>query len=361
MQFLKKQKEFSSKSKNVLCVLMAVACVYCAIHFSKECSDGIVRGLTFCVTVLIPSLFVFLVLASYISNSTVALLLAKPFSFVTQKILGLPKISSVALILSLIGGYPVGARSVYSLYKSESISKPQAQKLSLIAISSGPGFVINYVGVGLLGNKKAGTILLVSQVVSFIFVAIIVGRFVKTDTLTIANSSFFIERKNGNSLVEAVENGCNATVNMCAMVIAFSAIISITDTVLSEFPVLCDVITCVLEVTTACSRLCGRYPLYIISFCIGFSGLCVHSQVHSALKELKINKVLFFLFRIIQGIISGCTTYILLILFPVASQTFSSVEKASGTFKAPLWGCVALIITAVCFLNSISKVNLKRR
>ena len=361
MQLNKKQKEFSSKSKNLFCVLATALCVYCAIHFAKECNTGIIRGLTFCITVLIPSLFVFLVLASYISNSTVALMLAKPFSFVTQRILRLPKISSVALILSLIGGYPVGARSVYSLYKSGSISKTQAQKLSLIAISSGPGFVINYVGVGLLGNKKAGVILLVSQIVSFIFVAIIVGRFVKADTQTTKNSSFFIERKNGGSLVEAVESGCNATINMCAMVIIFSAIIAITDTVFYKYPVLCDAITCVLEVTTACNRICTRYPLHIVSFCIGFSGLCVHFQIHSALKELKVSNSLFFLFRIIQGIISGCTTYILLILFPVASQTFSSVEKASGTFKAPLWGCVALMITAVCFLNSVSKVNLKRR
>lgn len=356
MIWIKNQETIKKNIRIFISLTLTCVAIFCALRYSKECSQGVLRGLGFCVTVLVPSLFMFMIIASYISNSAVAEIISKPFAVVTQKALHLPKESASVIILSLIGGYPIGARCVESLYESKGLSEAQAKKLSLIAVSSGPGFVINFVGFALLNSKKAGIILFVSQLVGFFATAFFTGRLIKTDS-----ESVVVKKESNGGFVKAVEKGCKATIDMCAMVIAFSVIISIIDEVLKKYPLLCDILTGVLEVTTACNRLCLKYPLYIISFVIGFGGLCVHAQIFSALKNLRINKVLFFAFRIIQGITAGLTTYILLILFPISVTVFSSVENTKPSIGTSLIGMVALMLTAVCFLNSISKIELKRR
>lgn len=351
---LDKNKE---RIKSVFALIASILAIYCAIKFSKECSDGVLNGLSFCVTVLVPSLFIFMVIASYIANSRACEILSNILSVPTQKILHLPSVCSCAVLLSMIGGYPVGARCVSELYQNGSINKEHAQKLSMIAVCSGPGFVLNYIGNALLSNSVSGVILLISQFVAFVLTAIIGGRCIKVnkDYTTIS-----VHKKNAG-IIDAVYSGCKATVNMCAMVIVFSALISICDGLLQNSPILSDILVSLLEVTTACNKLCGRYPLYVISFIVGFGGMSVHFQVFSALKDIKINKALFFLFRIIQGILAGVTTYILLILFPQQSEVFSSVDKVQPNSASSLWGALALILTAVCFINSINNEKIIRR
>ena len=357
MVWIRNADKITAKVKTLFTLSLIMAAMYCAIYFSKECSQGVINGLSFCVTVLVPSLFVFMVIASYIANSKIAQVLGKILATPTQKLLGLPDVSATPLILSLIGGYPVGARCVAEMYSNKTISKAQAQKLSMMAVCAGPGFVINYISNALLNNKSAGIVLLLSQIMSFAIVAIICGRGIKADTTCPVKQ---VTDKN-TGFVEAVHSGCVATVNMCAMVIVFSAIISICDRVFAHTPLLRDVITGLLEVTTACNRLSTKYPLYVTSFLTGFGGLSVHFQIFSALKDVGINKFLFFSIRILQGIIAGSITYIFLILFPATTEVFSTVENASGGIASSIWGCGALMLTAVCFLNSISYTKLKRR
>lgn len=357
MVWIKNQEKLRKKLSVVWSVVLTGISIFCAVKFSAECRDGIVSGLSLCVSVLIPSLFIFMIIAQYVANSRFADALGKLLSPVTTKVLKLPKECTSVLILSLIGGYPIGARCVASLYENGSINEEQSKKLSLIALSSGPGFVLNFVGSALLKSKQAGVILLISQIVAFIAVAVIIGRFYKIKDESVISKA----KKKRTTIVDAVESGCKATVNMCAMVIAFSAVISVIESLLLSYPVLCDVLACMLEVTTACNRMCGKYPLHLISFAIGFSGICVHFQVYSALKGIRINKLLFFFVRIIQGITALFTTYILLILFPITGEVFSTVENVEKSTTAPLWGCCALILTAVCFLNSLNNEKLKRR
>lgn len=357
MVWFRNQEIIKSRVKLAFSVALTVVAIHCAIKYSKECTQGILSGLAFCATVLIPSLFVFMVIASYSANSKAAEVVGTLFKIPTQKCLKLPKECATALLMSLIGGYPVGAKCTATLYKSGAINKSQAQKLALIAVCSGPGFMLNYIGQALLNNRQAGNILMISQLIAFLLVALICGVTIKVKDENVITK----KHKATVSLVEAVSSGCTATINMCAMVILFSALISVCDSILKDYPTLCDLVTLTLEVTTACNRLSHSYPLYVISFATGFGGLSVHFQIFSILKDVGINKALFFFIRIIQGITSAVVTYILVILFPAAVQVFSTVESTKATVASSVWGCGALMLTAVCFLNSISYIKLQRR
>lgn len=85
--------------------------------FSKECSKGAENGIGLCLSTLVPSLFPFMVLASYITDSGLAEKIGRHLSWLTKPLFGLDGCFASAIILSLVGGYPVGAKTVNSLYK----------------------------------------------------------------------------------------------------------------------------------------------------------------------------------------------------------------------------------------------------
>ncbi len=343
---MERTKEIFSKT---FMILMTILGIYCAIEYSKEMSQGIKNGLVLCVSTLIPSLFVFMVISSYIANSKVMDILSRVFEKPSQKLLGLSGVCTGVMIMSMLGGYPVGASCISALYKSDRINKMSAQKLALMAVCSGPGFVFNFVGQALFQNKTIGMILFCSQMVSFFTVCIVCSKCIRAPD---KDTAIILQTKNSD-IVKAVNNGCNATINMCAMVILFSAIIHMCDEIFKSEPALIDAICGMLEVTTACSRLCIKYPIYITSFLIGFGGLCVHFQIFSILRDIGINKFLFFLFRILQGIISAVVTYILLILISPTVEVFSTTDNVVFDNSSTIWGSLALVATAISFLNSI--------
>lgn len=338
-------------------VVIAVTFIFCAIKYSHECSQGVYTGILLCVKVLVPSLFVFMIIASLISQGAFANIVNKVCKYPTKKIFKLPQCSAFLLLLSIIGGYPVGAKGVDTLYKNNELTKEQAKKLSLICVCASPAFCINFVALSTLKNFKVGIILFVSQVISFLAIAFIVGQVIKTDDSAEIKNTV----KTSSSLIDAVIKASASTINMCAMVIAFSAFVSVCEKVLKNSPHLLNFLVLTSEVSLGVSKLCVKIPLHVLSFVLGFGGVCVHFQIFSILRDLGINKYLFFLFRILQGIIAGVVTYILLIFFPVATQVFSTVNSVKPALFSTVWGGIALVFTAVCFVSTLNKNEIIRR
>ena len=140
---------------------------------------------------------------------------------------------------------------------------------------------------------------------------------------------------------------------MCAMVVVCAAMIEVVAAV-SPSAMITDIASAFIEITTGCHRMCGSYPLYLIAFFIGFGGISVHLQIYAGLGELTVKKTLFFLFRIIQGIITAISAYILLMIFPVEQSVFNSVNTPLTLSKsATLAGSAALVFSSLCFLGSV--------
>ena len=60
-----------------------------ALLFSKECSKGAENGIGLCLSTLVPSLFPFMVLASYITDSGLAEKIGRHLSWLTKPLFGL--------------------------------------------------------------------------------------------------------------------------------------------------------------------------------------------------------------------------------------------------------------------------------
>ena len=88
---------------------------------------------------------------AYITDSGLAEKIGRHLSWLTKPLFGLDGCFASAIILSLVGGYPVGAKTVNSLYKKGAASESECKRAGLFLVCSGPGFLVNFIGAQLYG------------------------------------------------------------------------------------------------------------------------------------------------------------------------------------------------------------------
>jgi sporulation integral membrane protein YlbJ len=343
------------------------------IFVPKVSSDGVVVGLLFCSEVLIPSLFPFMALSSFIVYSGVAQKIGSFFKRFTNFLFFLPDSTFTAIILGLIGGYPAGAKCVKDLFDKKMINEKQAQRVIFFAIGAGPAFVINVVGTMFLRNIKLGAILLAGQILSIIFIGIALGIFARFSGENLENSYEFLS-DNPPDIPQSIIKSCESTgmvmINMCALVVFFSVLISILEgskilNILTKFfdenIFLANLIPkkfsfsfllALLEVTQGCARAAhlGASP-ELFAFLMGWGGICVHFQVKSILRGIKFSYLKFMFFRLIQALGAASITHFLILQFKVATSVFKMSSLAfAPRCSSNAFGSTALIFLCVYFL-----------
>ena len=166
--------------KKIVSVFVSVFGIAVLIAFPKAVSDGIITGLENSVNLLVPSLFPFMVLSSFMIRSNAYEYIGKIF-FPVAKIFRLPKSAVSAVVLSFIGGFPVGAKCVKLLYENRKINENEAERMMYFCVCSGPAFLITAVGAMMMGNVMSGVVLYVSQIISGLILGTISGFFRKDD------------------------------------------------------------------------------------------------------------------------------------------------------------------------------------
>lgn len=334
-----------------ICTLLLCAGL---LIYSRECSDGAIKGIEMCLSVLVPSLFPFMALSSFMVKSGITQTLGKPFKWIMRKIFGLDDCFAPVLLLTMIGGYPVGAKGISALYESKIISENQAKKAAMFAVCSGPGFLINFVGMSIYKNKTVGLIILVSQIISVILLGIMLNLFDRKKSNYNSVSEYKIIREPlGSAVVESAVDSAKGVLTICIFVVLFSAFCGILDSIISD-GLFKNCILCLLEVCAAVSTSAENSPIEMIAFASGFGGICVHFQIYSALGKIKVKRLLFFCIRIIQGVITALLTHLGLSMLKVETMVFSTstVEKASTSGGTIISGAV-LVLVMLCFLYTL--------
>ena len=106
--------------KKITAVFVSVLGIALLLIFPKEVSEGIKTGLENSARLLVPSLFPFMVLSSFMIRSDAYEYIGKIF-FPLARILRISEGAVSAVVLSFIGGFPVGAKCVRLLYGSGKI------------------------------------------------------------------------------------------------------------------------------------------------------------------------------------------------------------------------------------------------
>lgn len=258
------------------------------LGWSAEISRGIRDGLAVCANILIPSLFPFMALSGFLSFTSAARILSAPLAPITTRLFKLPKDLGAVVLMSLIGGYPVGAKSISLLLSQNKIGKSTAERMLCFCVNAGPSFLITAVGAGMLLSRTAGVILFCSQTAATLIIGAVVSRGAERP----GTESAGIELRGAEALVTAVSGASSAILTMCSFAVLFSGLLSfisasgIVSGTARFFGVGEDlaqaVVNGIFEVTSGCvsaSKLNGGMAFALISAIVSFGGLSVLFQI----------------------------------------------------------------------------------
>lgn len=331
-------------------LFLLLICLFAALLILKPeiCKQGVATAVILCGRVLIPSLFPFSVCVLFIMKSG-ALSKLKFLSPVTERLFGLPSDLFVIMLLSMLGGYPIGAKLINEAIENGRLTPEKGGKMLNYCTNAGPAFIVAAVGSGILNSKSLGYILLFSHLAAS-FIICIFYRFFSGKAFYSSNSKAQ-KISVADNFVLSASDGAGVTINICGFVILFSAINSYIEYYSYKFPFLKPVLY-LTEVTTAVTK---TKNIYLISFLLGFAGLCIWCQVLAVGKKIKINLFSFAVSRALHGALSSWLTALILKLFDITlptfsnNQSFNALTSVSGTALS-----VALFIMGIVFIISLN-------
>ena len=106
---------------------------------AKTAIAGAKEGLDLCLNSVIPSLLPFCILTKLICSGMIGQKI--PLLEPIVKKLGIPPGAESIFILSLIGGYPIGAQCVNDAYVNKAIDEQSAERLLSFCNNAGPAFI----------------------------------------------------------------------------------------------------------------------------------------------------------------------------------------------------------------------------
>ena len=345
------------KTGALLAATLAAACAL--LIFPAQAAEGAKNGVVTCLTVLVPSLYPFMVLSVFVVKSGLSKRIGGALDGLTQRLFRLPGCAAPTLLMSMIGGYPTGVRSVASLYQDGAVSREQAERMLGFCVNAGPSFVITAVGAGFLKSPKAGAILFAAQIVVFLILGIGSGLAAKREPAAPKRGR---ERAQSVSraLILSASDAARATLNMCCFVVLFAALMNLLRLFFSD-PAQSAALSCVLEVTGGCSDLAKLgAPPWAVSAALGWGGVCVHFQIFSLLTELKFSRLRFVLSRLIQSALCAAVSFGLTLLIPESREAFSNLPgPVSGALSGSFPSSAALLALCLALLFVLPRKRLE--
>jgi len=358
MKFLDKGIGFGRSASALVAAIVGVGLIY----HSDDLAQGIAQGLRVSGGVLIPSLFPFMILSTFIVLTGASRILSLPLRPLTKHLFRLPQEHGAVVFISLIGGYPVGAKMISELIERGRLDKPTAERMIAFCFTGSPAFIITAVGAGILFDRSLGIALYCAQVIASLAVGFILSR----SAPRIQTSRVDTKTESGaRAFVSAVTSSCLAMLHICAFATLLSGLLfmlrgmgfpvwlsellridsSLADAIASGF----------FEVVAGCisaAQLDGGAIVLISIFC-SWGGLSSIFQVVALLGETKLRWRLFFVGRVLHCIFAAILSFALHRAF--FGETFAMAQEAAPIigYSGNRW-LIAVCLLAMCTMLTAS-------
>lgn len=325
-------------SKNVIITIFCTILIFNIILKPKICLNSALAGGKLFLNSVFVSIFPFLVIINIMLSYDGVNIYSKILGNVLCRPLNLPRNCSIVLIISILCGYPLGAKYACDLYEEKYIDYDTCERLISIASNPSPLFVLGVIGISMLNSNSLGFLLLISTYLSCLAMAIIVP----SKKSTFENHNNFLEsssNKNtlGDILKSSIDNAFKTSFSIGGFIIFFSVLTSIIknniifDIVFKRLSITVEnFFLGLLEMTNGCNSISTlnidiMYKVIIISFLLAFSGLSIISQTYSITCKINLPLGLYIKRKFIQGFICSIITLILykLNIFNISKSTFS--------------------------------------
>ncbi len=350
-------------------LLLVIAAGAALLVWPQAAAGGVSRGLSICSSVIIPSLFPFLVLAGFLVRSGISAAIGRRLEGLTRALFGLPGCCAPGILIGCVGGYPTGGLAVGELVESGQITREEGRRMLRFCVNGGPAFIISAVGAGMMGNVRFGVVLFAAHLLASLLMGIgggIGARHRRGEPPACRKPVCAVSKKlsPAAAFVESVNAACRSLLYMCGFVVLFAALLALLDVSgaaaainrLLALPfalsgadtgALSSLLPCLLEVSCGCVEASGAgeaAPL-LLGAALGWGGLSVHCQLAASLHGKKLMGRGFFAFRMLHALLGALLTMVLLRFVPMPLTVWKSSNGALvEPFSGPVVASAALLL-----------------
>lgn len=362
-------------------ILITVAGLVGLVASPTEAFNASKEALYLCLNVIVPTLFPFFVFSSLAVSFGLAEILGKVFGPIMKPLFNVNGSCSAALILGLVSGFPVGAKTTISLYQKGLCTKTEAERLLAFSNNAGPAFVLGTVGIGIWNSSKVGWMLWLTQIVSSVAVGMIFGRIWKGKQ---ENITAEVKRDNRKtipfleSLTESVKGSAINLIYITSFIVFFavtvkllsiSGIIPITAKILQRVFAFVDLnlyeweslLSGIFEFATGINSVGHSEPyshsLTLTAAILGWAGFSVHCQVLTFVHDSGLCPLSYILGKAMQTVFSTVGVFLLSrfivteeSLSVFAQYTDNVIHKSSIIHFTALGIIITVLFTVIALL-----------
>ena len=292
-----------------ICLLLTIA--VSLVIFSNQVIQAVSFSLSIWIENLFPTLFPFFVVSNLLLHYGFVEALASSIGKIMPRFFHQPKESSFVLCLSLISGFPSGAKYTKELVENNQITPEEGSYLLTFTHYSNPLFVLGLIGNLLLGNKELGLIILISHVLTGLITGIIFTR--KMPVISKKVSKIIkptTKQPLGTSLSNSIQDALATLFLLLGIVTIFLVLSTVIEQFLPLNPYLKAIIFGILEMTQGVKAMSSLPIMELVKMIwmtifISFGGLSVHMQVLSIISGTKIKYKYFFESRFLHAFLSS--------------------------------------------------------
>ena len=258
-------------------------------------------GLGLCARSVIPALFPFMAVSTMLVSMGFGEWAAPRLSGL-MSLYRLPGPAGSALLLGLVGGYPIGARTAAELHKKGLLTAEEAERLLGFCNNSNPVFLISVLGGGIFGSPRAGVYLWLIHLLS----ALLTGFFFRGSGRPPRRRAPPPRRPADSlsaALVEGVKSASSNMVSVCGFVLFFYVLASPLAALGGP---LGAGLTGLLELFSLTPLLAAdRAGFILASACAGWGGVSILCQTAAVLEGSGLRLRNCVLGKAVQGLLAG--------------------------------------------------------
>lgn len=309
--YMPTRKLFEKSNLKLIFISAFSICVFAVfLVFGGSISEYAKNSLIFCASTLAPSLFPLMCASAMLLQSPASNYFGRLIYPLFKMLFGLSKNGSYVFLIGNLCGFPIGAQSAYGLYCDNRISKDELECLVIFSSTPSSAFVISAIGSNIFKSKSVGICLYVCAILSGIISGIIY-KWVNLGKSCYSDNIYERKKRYGfaHILCDSVRMSAQNMLYVCGFVVFFNLLSSIVLLFASEFglpEILTVIVSGILELSSGAKAAgCLSFPasVLICALFVGWSGICVHFQIFSVCKSVRISYVRFFIWRAVIAII----------------------------------------------------------
>ena len=308
-----RMKKITSAAAFLLLVLFAAVFLSSPARFGQS----VLNGLMLWLTAIVPTALPLLVVLSLMVRSPAFLSLTRRLSPFAEKLFRIPGAGAGAMLLSLLSGYPAGARTVAELASEGRLQKGDVFYTACLASTSGPAFCLG-AAAAMFGSPAAGMVLFGSHLLAVWSAGFLLPRLTRHKAEPAPPPLPKAREPFSALLISAVQ----AVLSVGALIALFFCLKEMLFSILPPLSGYGEgVLSGLLEVTAGVSALANlKTPLSLALAAaeVSFGGLCVNAQQLSFLAGTGVKMLPFLLVKCAHGLLAFVFCYPLaLLVFPV--------------------------------------------